>query len=227
MEAALATLELGSLQGKTIAVQGYGNVGIPLIRYLLEQGVAKIIAADVDDVRRKQVASEIPDPRLELRLVSRDDSSILWEEADIVSPCATGGVLNCDTIPRISAAIVCGAANNQLRDPVSDGALLAQQGITYVPDFLANRMGITNCADEQSGYVPHDPNYLRHFDAEWEYGIPRLTRRIIENAARSGASTDVEAVQLAEEFASRPHPLMGHRGEKIIAGLVTDRWEEG
>lgn len=225
METALATLELGDLQGKTVAVQGYGNVGLPLIRYLLDKGVSRIIAADVESVRKEKVAQEISDPRLELRLVDRNDNSILQEAVDIASPCATGGVLNCDTIPAVRARIVCGAANNQLRDPVNDGPLLVEQGITYIPDFLANRMGITNCADEQSGYVPDDPDYQRHFDPEWEYGIPRLTRRIIENATISGEATTVEAIRLAEEFATRPHPLLGHRGQRIIDGLVADRWE--
>ncbi len=225
MEAALATMEMGSLLGKTIAVQGYGNVGIPMIRYLLEGGVSRIIAADVDELRREQVVREISDPRLELRLVNHDDNRILTEEVDIVSPCATGGTLNCDTIPDFKAAIVCGAANNQLRDPVNDGPLLVKHGITYVPDFLANRMGIVNCANEQNGYVPEDTDFLRHFSEGWEYGIPDLTGRILENAKESGTATDVEAVRLAEEFAARPHPLAGHRGQRIIEGLVNDRWE--
>jgi glutamate dehydrogenase/leucine dehydrogenase len=225
MEAALSTLKMGDLQGKTIAIQGYGNVGIPMIRYLLERNVSRIVAADVDEVRREQVSREIMDSRLELRLVDHDDNSILKEEADILSPCATGGTLNCDTIPHIKAAIVCGAANNQLKDPVNDGPLLVQHGITYVPDFLANRMGIVNCADEQNGYVPDDQDFLRHFAEDWEYGIPQLTHRILESADSSGAATDVEAVRLAEDFATRPHPLAGHRGRRIIDGLIGDRWE--
>ena len=57
-------------------------------------------------------------------------------------------VLNSETVPRISAPIVCGAANNQLEDPSSDYGMAAR-GITYVPDFVCNRMGIVNCSNEQ------------------------------------------------------------------------------
>jgi len=74
-----------------------------------------------------------------MRLVEMGDDSVLFDEsADIVAPCATGGILNEDTIPQIKAKIVCGAANNQLLDEVADDARLRDAGITYVADFLAS-----------------------------------------------------------------------------------------
>ena len=47
--------------------------------------------------------------------------------------------MHAETIPGIQAKIVCGAANNQLGCE-EDNQLLVEHGITYVPDFLANRM---------------------------------------------------------------------------------------
>ena len=78
-----------------------------------------------------------------LRIVAKGDNSILFHEVDAVCPCATGAILNPETIPRIKAKIICGAANNQLLNLRTDDLLLQKQGITYLPDFLVNRMVIT------------------------------------------------------------------------------------
>ena len=92
-----------------------------------------------------------------LRVVPAGDDSILDEAADIFAPNALGAVLNPRTIPRLKARIVCGAANNQLEDETRDDRALNDRGILYVPDFVANRMGIVNCANEQYGSLPDDP----------------------------------------------------------------------
>src|ERR671920_299664 len=110
--------------------QGLGHVGEPLIGFLREKGVKRVIGSDIDPSRR-----ELADRFLEVRVVERGDDSILAEPADIAAPCATGGTLNPRTIPTIQAPIVCGAANNQLEDPERDDALLQERGILYLPDF--------------------------------------------------------------------------------------------
>jgi leucine dehydrogenase len=58
--------------------------------------------------------------------------------------------LNVDTIPDIQAAIVAGAANNQLATP-QDGDDLHARGILYLPDFLVNAGGIVSVAREYLG----------------------------------------------------------------------------
>src|SRR5436305_6764857 len=142
MEAALAHLGLGTLQGKTVAIQGLGHVGEPLVGFLYAKGVAKVIGADIDPSRGAALAALFPGLDLEVHAVPRGDDAILAAPADILAPCATGGVLGPRTIPHIRARIVCGAANNQLEDPERDDALLEERGILYLPDFLVNRMGI-------------------------------------------------------------------------------------
>ena len=67
---------------------------------------------------------------------------------DVFSNNATGGILNSKTIPLIKARVICGAANNQLEDPIKHDLEIHNRGITYIPDFLTNRMGIVQCADE-------------------------------------------------------------------------------
>ena len=98
----------------------------------------------------------------ELKQVAKDDFSILFEgtlnliiDVDVLVPCAIGGILNKDTIPKIKAKIVCGSANNQLREFIYDDKLLQNRNILYMPDvpifnkkFLVNRMGVVHSADE-------------------------------------------------------------------------------
>jgi len=155
MEAAVDYLGMeGGLAGKTVALQGIGNVGEPLIGFLLEKGIGRVVAADSDpakvDYARAKYASH---SEVEIHLAGEvPDFEILEQEADILSPCGYGGVLTEATVGKIRAKIVCGAANNQLIDPSSDSGMTAA-GITYCPDFIVNRMGIVNCANEQYGRV--------------------------------------------------------------------------
>jgi glutamate dehydrogenase/leucine dehydrogenase len=229
MDAALAHLGQGTLAGKTVAVQGLGNVGEPLVGFLRERGVARIVASDIFPERREAMLQKFPSTdgfQMEIRLVERGDDSILTEEADILAPCATGGVLNPRTIPGIRAGIVCGAANNQLEDPERDDLLLAERGILYMPDFLVNRMGIVHCADEQFGYVDGDPHFEAHLGDEWSNSIYNLSLRVLDESRKSGRTPARAALDLAEERSFEHHPVWGHRGVLIIRSLVQRGWEK-
>jgi glutamate dehydrogenase (NAD(P)+) len=226
MEAALHHLGRGDLSGKTIAVQGLGHVGGPLVGMLRERGVARVVGTDVDAARCAELARQFPSGNgftLEARVVERDDLSIFTEPADVLAPCATGGILSPRTIPAIAAPIVCGAANNQLEDPERDDLLLAGRGILYLPDFLVNRMGIVTCADEQFGYVGGDPAIELHL-GDGEGSIWRLSLAVLAEAERTGATPARVALALAERRSFEPHPIWGHRGARIIRSLVEARW---
>lgn len=151
----------------------------------------------------------------------------MFENVDIVSPCALGGILNAQTIPQIKAKIVCGAANNQLLDDTSDDKLLTSRNITYVPDFLANRMGITNCANEAYGYVDQDPAIYKHFSKTEPMGIFQMTNQVLNLSKDAKISTAEAAIAIADTLMKEPHPIWGHRGQQIIDSLVKTKWEKG
>ncbi len=229
MEAALEFANLGTLAGKTIAVQGMGNVGAPLIGFLFERGVARVIAADINAGLAERLRADLagrlqPDQELETRVVTVDNHDILAEECDIVAPCATGATLNPRTIPGLKARIVCGAANNQLEDATRDDEALFQAGIIYVPDFLTNRMGIVNCANEAYGYVNNDEFIERHLERDWEHSVYQTALRVLNASRSSGRPPARTAMDLADELSLQPHPVFGHRGVRIIESLVADRW---
>jgi len=231
MEAALDHAGLpGGLTGKTVALQGVGNVGSPLIGFLLEKGIGKVIAADADisKVEAAKLLYASAGGCVDIRLAGEDGFDILKEPADILSPCGYGGVLSPETVPLIKARIVCGAANNQLLDPRDDCGMAAA-GILYCPDFVVNRMGIVNCANEQYGRVgtlgtTEDPLIQVHLGRTDDNSVYKVTRKVLETADKEGITAAQAADDLANVAAAVPHPLFGHRSQAIIDQLVAGGW---
>jgi glutamate dehydrogenase/leucine dehydrogenase len=227
MEAALEHLGLGTLEGKTIAMQGLGNVSTYMLQILLDHGVKQIIGAEIDPLALDRLRPRFEAMPLELRQVDPGDNSILAEACDILAPNAVGAILNPSTIPTIKAKVVCGAANNQLEESERDSQALKEQGILYVPDFLANRMGIVNCANEQYGSFDEDPAILVHLGRKSPAGIFQRALEVFKRAQQSGRTTAHEAELLANELMQQLHPIWGHRGQVIIDHLVQDGWDRG
>lgn len=130
-----------SLEGKTVAIQGFGKVAYHYARHLREDG-ARIITADIDENRVAKAAG------VGASIVAPEEIHAV--HCDIFSPCALGGVLNDETIPQIKAPIVAGAANNQLQKPQHAEAL-AEAGILYAPDYAINPGGVITVACEIEG----------------------------------------------------------------------------
>ncbi|HEX7155180.1 MAG TPA: class I tRNA ligase family protein [Thermoanaerobaculia bacterium] len=200
------------LKGVHVAVQGAGNVGAPLIDYLHRAG-ARLTIGEFAPQNRERMRELYPAAN-----VLEDHDTIFDVEADIFAPCARGNVLTSETIPRLKVQVVCGAANNQLGEP-HDAELLEQRGIVYVPDYLCNRMGITNCADEWAGYLEEDVQLA----AERVYPD---TLRVLRHAKALHISTAEAADRLADIAAAELHPVIGHRGRRILDHLVRSGWCE-
>ncbi|MBW2525909.1 MAG: Glu/Leu/Phe/Val dehydrogenase [Deltaproteobacteria bacterium] len=226
MEAALHALDQGSLEGKTVVMQGLGNVSYYMIGDLLERRVARIIGSDIDEAAIEKVRRRYGADAVEARLVAPGDETILGERCDVLAPNGLGAILNASTIPTIRAAVVCGAANNQLEQHDRDAPALAARGVLYVPDFLANRMGIVNCANEAYGSFDGDPAIWSHLDREAPHGIWRRALEVFDRAKGSGRTPADEAQALADELAEEPHPIWGNRSQLIIDALVREGWAE-
>lgn len=127
------------LTGRKVALQGLGHVGWALAEMLHNAG-AGLIVADIDPARCDRAAALFG-----AGIASVD--RILQVEADILAPCAIGGILNAQTIPALKVGAVAGGANNQLATP-ADGDALHRRGILYAPDYVANAGGIVNVATE-------------------------------------------------------------------------------
>jgi len=140
IEATVAQIfDRGDMEGLRFAVQGLGNVGMPLCEHLHARG-AKLIVTDVDRARmqvaKDRFGAEVSEP-----------DAIYDADADIFSPCALGAILNPETIPRLKVRAVCGGANNQLLHAEHDEGL-ARRGIAFVPDYLVNAGGVIDFYQE-------------------------------------------------------------------------------
>lgn len=197
------------LRGVKVAVQGTGNVGAPLIRYLDDLG-AKVWITDVNQASLQELLQERP------HLQAVESETIFDLPVDIFAPCATGAQINVTTIPRLKVKLVCGAANNILKEP-ADAERLRQRGIAFVPDFVSNRMGIINCADEWQGYLSEDIRKAA------DRVFPD-TLRVFKYAHNRYTTTSQAANDLADIAAGEVHPLMGHRGRRLIDHLLQSDW---
>lgn len=131
------------LHGRVVAIQGCGNVGRNLARELHEAG-AKLIVSDIDPARTERVAKETG-----ATIVQGDE--IYSVEADIFAPCALGGIINDETLPKLKVAVIAGGANNQLLEE-RHGDKLEEMGLQYAPDYVANAGGVINVFGEVAGW---------------------------------------------------------------------------
>jgi glutamate dehydrogenase (NAD(P)+) len=226
IESALEWLGLGGLEGRRIAMQGAGNVSAALIPQLLERGVASIVASETSAERRAALLDHTADARLDVQLAPPGDVSILAEPCDVLVPNALGGVLGPKTIPALRTKLVCGAANNLLEDDERDAPAIAARGITLVPDFVANRLGIVSCCDEHAGRVHPDPAVESQLRRDAPHSIHRAVQEVLELARRTGTTPVSAANTLADEAMGAPHPLYGDRSRRIAASLLEDGWAE-
>jgi len=165
-----------------VAIQGVGAVGAHLADLLVGAG-AELVIADVAPDVVHGVAE-----RTGARRVGADE--ILTVPCDVLSPCATGGVLNPTTIPALSCRAIAGAANNQLASD-DDAERLRARGIVYAPDFAANAGGVIHLAGYET--LGWDEAQV----AARLAGIEVTVAEILRASVSGGATTAEAAARLA------------------------------
>jgi leucine dehydrogenase len=133
-----------SVSGKKVWVQGVGNVGETLVKYLTEAG-AEVFITDIYQDKLKAVSNKYG-------ATIYNGIDVFSQNVDIYAPCALGATINDQSIEKLKASIIAGGANNQLEDENKHGKLLKEKGIIYAPDFLINAGGIINVNAEVAGY---------------------------------------------------------------------------
>lgn len=143
---AAVNFQFGSddLNGKKVLVQGVGHVGELLVKQLTEHG-ALVQITDINQERVAEVAKKY-------NVQPFIGSDIYSADVDIYSPCALGATINDETIEKLKAKVIAGAANNQIAVEAVHGKRLQERGIVYAPDFLINAGGIINVFGEIANY---------------------------------------------------------------------------
>ncbi len=177
-----------SLDGLHIALQGAGSVATGVALHACAEG-AKLSIADIDEKKARKLADQVGG-----KLVSSDE--ILGLEADVLSPCALGAILNEATISALKVPVVAGGANNQLAT-AQDGARLHERGILYAPDYVINAGGIINVCTEYLG--DGDASLVR----QRIEGIPVRLEQIWAESEETGRDPAAVADAMAQRLIGR------------------------
>jgi leucine dehydrogenase len=173
-----------------------GHVGGYLAEKLHAAG-AKLVITDVNPETLNRVAAAT-----KATIVS--PGAIFDADVDVFAPCALGGAINLDTLPRIRARVIAGAANNQLADAAA-GRDLFQRGILYAPDYVINGGGIINVAGEIRALdrgEAFDPAWV---DAKLDH-LALTLEEVLDQALHERRPTNEVANQIARSRISGKAP---------------------
>jgi len=176
------TFRDAGISQRRIVVQGAGKVGYHLAGLLAHEGANVVVADPNVDALGRVVA--------DFGVETTAADTVLETECDVLAPCALGGVLNEDTIPRLKCRIVCGSANNQLAR-IEDADALRRADVLYAPDFIVNSGGLISVADEMVGW--HHDRVMARVEK-----IGRTLLDIFHLASVENTSTGVAAVEYAK-----------------------------
>lgn len=168
------------LAGRRIGLIGAGKVGGRLAQHLLADG-AEVYVVDPNPAAQQWLAQNAADVT-----VLASVSDLLAAGLDVLSPNATGGLVDIAFAQGVNVALICGGANNQLADPAA-AQVLAQRGVVYAPDFMVNCGGVIQVAEELAG------GDLDRARARVE-GVFQTTEEVLLRADREGV-TPLQAAQ--------------------------------
>lgn len=197
------------LKGARVAVQGFGAVGKHAARFLAQKGAVLVATSDTSGTLADADGLDIDAlvglkaAGMPLRQHAKGQKlgtvAILDVPCDIWIPAARPDVVRADNVARLKARLMPQGANI----PCTAEAGHAR-GILVVPDFIANAGGVICASIEYRGGTQH---------AAFDYIDERIranTRRVLEEASKTGQLPRAAAVGLAEQ--------------RVKAAALTRRW---
>lgn len=182
------------LAGKSVVVQGLGNVGYHAAKFLSEEDGCRIVAViQRDGAVVNENGLEIEALKAHLAATGgvkgfaggvfvADGASVLERPCDVLIPAATEGVINADNAARLQAKLVVEAANGPT---TFDGdKVLRERGITVLPDLFVNAGGVVVSYFEWVRNLTHIPFGL--MERRWHEASHRSLARALEKM--TGAS---------------------------------------
>ena len=138
------------IDGMKVAVQGFGNVGSYLSKFLAEQGAIVVAVSDstsgIYNPNGIDVASALAHKQETGSLAGLKDADeltneeLLLLECDVLAPCALEQVITSENADKVKAKIVCEGANGPTT-PTAD-EILEDRNVLILPDVLANAGGV-------------------------------------------------------------------------------------
>lgn len=182
---------------RKIVIQGLGHVGYPLAEYLVKDG-ARLIVTDIDLTKVQKLQQKYGSDLVEYV----EPDKVYTVDADLFSPCAMGGVITEERIPKFKFKIILGSANNQLKATSKEAEFklarkLADADIVYVVDWAHNIGGV----------IAASVLWFFQEEASEKELMPKIDlpcrinfRRLLEEARQTGKTPTELAYEKVEEM---------------------------
>ncbi|MEO1305201.1 MAG: Glu/Leu/Phe/Val dehydrogenase [Pseudomonadota bacterium] len=234
-DVAAAGLE-GTLDGKSVIVQGLGNVGYHAAKFLSQEDGAKVVGVierdgavfnrnglDIDALKSHLVSgqplADFPDVEF-----TPNGAAGLEQACDILIPAALESVITYDNAHRIKAKVIIEAANGPVTAEAND--ILLERGCTIIPDLFANAGGVTVSYFEWAKNISHirfgrmqrrqeearSLAFLQQLETLLPNGVDPSLRKKLESGAgeidlvRSGLDDTMRAAYVAMRDVRESHP---------------------
>jgi len=209
------------LQGASVAIQGFGNVGSHAAKYLSERGARVVAVSDARggifrgdglDVERLFHVSRSTEEYTPVRGIGVEheeisNAELLTLDVDVLIPAAIGGVVTGENADEVSASLVVEGANLPITCEAAD--VLSRRGIPVIPDILANAGGVTVSYLE---WVQNRERYRwteERVNRELRDFLRRAWRRVRQIAVEESVGYRLAAYLLAAERVKEATVLRG------------------
>ena len=205
------------LQGRTIAIQGFGKVGSHAAAIFAARGARVVAVSDVDGGVRADDGLDIARLQEHVAVTGTvvgfdggdpiTNAQLLALEVDVLVPAATENVLDETTAQTVRAQLVVEGANGPTT-PEAD-AIMAKNGIIVVPDILANAGGVVVSYFE---WVQAHQAYwwtAREIDERLEQRMTIAYADVAEHARRDGLSLREAALVIGVKRVAEAHKIRG------------------
>ena len=189
------------VEGATAAVEGFGNVGSFVTKYLIENGVKVVSVSDSKGCIHSTEGLEYD----KLYKIKKETGSVInytpgklldhkeiFElDVDVLIPAALPEVIKRDNVDGVQARIIVEAANIPMSPEMEE--ILRKRDVLVVPDFVANAGGVISSYAEYRGYNPKTMLKLVRTK------IRRNTKIVLEFAKRKDVGMRDAALNIAKK----------------------------
>ena len=206
------------LDGATVAIQGFGNVGSWVARLIGELGCRVVAVTDVKGGVQRPDGLDVPalwDWSQESGSVVDakgtepiTNAELLELDVDVLVPAALDRVINEGNADRVKARVVLEAANHPVTPAADD--VLQEKGVIVVPDILANAGGVTVSYFEWAQNIQQFRWEEEHVNIELRKTMSRAWQSVYERASLDGIPLRLAAFAIAVAKVERADVLRGY-----------------
>jgi len=201
LEEAIKFLGHNNMDGWSFACQGLGEVGWAMVKEICTKVKnPHLIVADVKQDVVDRCVNEWSAQGIDIKAGRIEE--ILFEDVDVVVPCAIGGIFTEENIEQLRCKIIWGSANNQIKASSQEEEIrlaqkIADRGILFQTDWWHNTAGVMFAWEEVCYQKQADINHVYKVISDV---LPRLTRDNLKESKELSLTPTANAYRRVEEI---------------------------